>query len=487
MSPSGKWRGWLAVTGGVLVHLTIGTIYSYGNMAPYMTSYIRKYSYPSTLSYQESSFIFALMLFGQGSSMFIGGYIEAKLGPRITTLIGCLLVSMGMMLSALSIRVSFFLLLLTYGLIFGLGVGIAYVPPLVCAMKWLPEKKGLVNGLVVAGFGGGAFIFNQIQTGYLNPHNLDPNVTDSQDHTAKYYDQDSILDKVPMSYVLQGGIYLAIQIVGVILLKDPPDNGVNNSLYNDESGLLDAQSQAKKTTHMDASDPEGPTEEGDEDGQSKRLPFGIPFPLENGGDSKASGLDLPPKVMVRTTAFWLLWATFLVNGQGIMFISSLYKAYGQMFIPDDHFLALVGSFAAIFNAGGRLFWGCLADRYSYKLAMVLLTGSNAIFILTLVAAQYGGKAMFFIWICGIFFTFSGNFALFPTATARAFGSKYVGPNYGIVFTSVALSSAIGAVLATTLHDHLAWFGMFMIMAGFSIIGLVLTFFFRVKNQEGNHI
>lgn len=455
-------------------------------MAPYMTSYIRKYSTPATLSYQESSFVFALMLFGQGTSMVLGGYIEARLGPRITTLIGCLLVSAGMMLSALSIKVSFFLLLFTYGLIFGLGVGIAYVPPLVCAMKWLPERKGVVNGLVVAGFGGGAFIFNQIQTGYLNPHNLSPNITDPQDHTAKFYDQDSILDKVPMSFVLQGGIYLVIQIVGVLLLKDPPVNGVNNSLYNDESGLLDAQTVARSTT-IDASEPNGPTEEGGEEDHTKPFPFGIPFPVDNGKDTKASGLDLPPKVMIRTTAFWLLWATFLVNGQGIMFISSLYKAYGQMFIQDDHFLALVGSFAAVFNAGGRLFWGWLADRFSYKLAMILLTGSNAIFLLTLVAAQYGGRAMFFVWICGIFFTFSGNFALFPTATARAFGSKYIGPNYGIVFTSVALSSALGAVLVSTLHEHLSWFGMFMLMGGFSIIGLVLTFFFRVKNQQGQHI
>lgn len=459
-------------------------------MAPYVTSYIRLNSQPPTLTYQESSFIFALMFFGEGASMFLGGYIETRLGPRITTLIGCLMVSMGMMLTALSIKVSFFLVLLTYGLIFGLGVGIAYVPPLVCAMKWLPEKKGLVNGIVVAGFGGGAFIFNQIQTEFLNPDNLEPNITDPNDPMARYYDQDSILDNVPNSFVLQGGIYLAFQFLGILLITNPPEHGVNNSLYNDETGLLDAQSVAAKTSTMDAAEPDSAREEG-EDGEgedyTKPLPFGVPFPLDSPTDPKASGLDLPPKVMVRTTAFWLLWLTFLVNGQGIMFISSLYKAYGQGFIVDDHFLALVGSFAAVFNAVGRLFWGMLADRFSYKVAMIFLTGSNAILLLTLIATEYGGKPMFFIWICAIFFTFSGNFALFPTATARAFGSKYVGPNYGIVFTSVALSSAIAAVLATTLQGRLSWFGMFMTMAGFSVLGLILTLFFRVRNQQGHHI
>lgn len=38
-------------------------------------------------------------------------------------------------------------------------------------LQWFPDKKGLVSGLVVAGFGGGAFIFDQLQTAYLNPDN----------------------------------------------------------------------------------------------------------------------------------------------------------------------------------------------------------------------------------------------------------------------------------------------------------------------------
>ena len=41
-------------------------------------------------------------------------------------------------------------------------------------LQWLPNHKGLVNGIVVAGFGGGAFIFNQVQTAYINPHNKVP-------------------------------------------------------------------------------------------------------------------------------------------------------------------------------------------------------------------------------------------------------------------------------------------------------------------------
>ena len=62
---------------------------------------------------------------------------------------------------------------ITYGTMFGLGTALAYTPPLGVAMRWFPKSKGLVNGIIVGGFGLGAFIFNQIQTAYLNPTNKD--------------------------------------------------------------------------------------------------------------------------------------------------------------------------------------------------------------------------------------------------------------------------------------------------------------------------
>ena len=63
--------------------------------------------------------------------------------------------------------------------------------------------------------------------------------------------------------------------------------------------------------------------------------------------------NLKPRVVVRTLEFWILWSTFFLNTQAISYINSMYKAFGQTFIKDDHFLSIVGAFAAIFNATGR--------------------------------------------------------------------------------------------------------------------------------------
>ena len=65
--------------------------------------------------------------------------------------------------------------------------------------------KGLVNGIIVGGFGLGAFIFNQIQTAYLNPTNKD--LDDGQ-----YFSDDKILNRVPSVFLMLGSVYTIVQV-----------------------------------------------------------------------------------------------------------------------------------------------------------------------------------------------------------------------------------------------------------------------------------
>ena len=151
---------------GFLVHLSLGSIYTYGNLAPYIVSYVRNMSHPATLQYTDGTFVFACQIAGQGLSMAFGGLLEKRFGPRLVSLLGGWFMSLGVLLSYFAIQKSFWLLLLTYGLMFGLGIGIAYIGPISCAMRWLPKWKGVATGIVVSGFGLSALIFNTVQTGF---------------------------------------------------------------------------------------------------------------------------------------------------------------------------------------------------------------------------------------------------------------------------------------------------------------------------------
>ncbi|XP_022338088.2 apicoplast pyruvate carrier 1-like isoform X1 [Crassostrea virginica] len=454
-----KWRGYTVVLGGVLIHLTLGTIYTFGNMTPYMTSYMKKHKVDESLNYAESTWISSIAAMGQGMSMFLGGILYRALGPKVSTLLGAWLASAGVALTYFTIKVSFYWTLFTYGFMFGIGVGIAYATPMGCAMKWLPDKKGLVNGCVVAGFGGGAFIFDQIQTAYINPGN---DKTNFDENGEKYFQQDDILDRVPFCFLLLGGCYAAMQFVGVMLLRDPPEEC--HSLINSKESLNSAiDDEITETTPILKNENTGNNEDESEE------------------------RNLTPRETLQQPEFYKLWFMYLFNGQGISFISSLYKAFGQTFIADDYFLAIVGSLAAVCNGAGRIMWGALADKFCFKTAMVFSTGLFSFFILSFELTSLAGKPLYLIWVCCLFLSFSGNFSLLPTATAKAFGKTHYGVNYGMVFTSSVISAPISALLTSKLKTIIHWYGMFYMVAFFSFVSMCLAWSFNVKNSKNADI
>jgi len=67
---------------------------------------------------------------------------------------------------------------------FPAGIGMVYWTPIMCGWEWFPENKGLISGLVVAGFGFGAFIFGFISTGIVNPNNVPANEIFVHDGTS---------------------------------------------------------------------------------------------------------------------------------------------------------------------------------------------------------------------------------------------------------------------------------------------------------------
>ncbi len=517
-----RLRGCVVILGGILVHLSLGTLYTFGNLSPYLVSYIRERSHPPDLALTTSTWIYAAALVGQAGSMFLGGWLYGKIGPRWTTLLGGWLMSAGVLLSYFAIKVSFWLLCLTYGLMFGSGVGIAYIGPLSCAMKWMPRWKGVANGFVVAGFGFGALIFDEVQTSFINPSNARP----SDDSDGNYFTTSSLLDRVPTIFLILGGTYAVMQFVGSMLLTDPPKDhlthisvadgavceieDIDDGLIWERCTMCSMCSRSTRSVSREDSDPGVQREATPSTISDSDVTASSPVPStqlippkeqkEEEEEGKRSWSPLPtttvvftslhPRQMLKKTNFYLLWFMFMFNGIAVVFIATLYKVFALTFITNDHFLAAVGSTAAIFNCLGRIIWGLLADRVSYKFALVILTSTMTIFQLTLYATAFVGEYMFFIWVCVIFFCLGGNFSLFPTAIGRSYGPKHVGVNFGLLFTSQIVSAILVSAASTTLIEHIQWYGLMFFISACSFVGLVLALCYRSKryislNLHGN--
>ncbi|BAY94420.1 MULTISPECIES: L-lactate MFS transporter [unclassified Tolypothrix] len=141
--PAEKGR-WLLIPLGVLVLLCLGTAYSWSIFRNTIEKSLAVGATESLLPFTILLVVFSILM------PITGFYIE-KIGPRLVTAVGAIVMGIGYAASGLVNNIP--LLTITYGIIAGAGVGIVYGVPLAVNAKWFPDKKGLAVGATVIGFG----------------------------------------------------------------------------------------------------------------------------------------------------------------------------------------------------------------------------------------------------------------------------------------------------------------------------------------------
>jgi len=144
---------WLFIVLGLIMNVCLGAVYAYSIFKGPVEKAFNVSAFQGNLPFMVFLAFFAV-------TMFVGGQIMEKLGPKKLSIIGGIIVGIGWVLS--SFATDIWLLVLTYGVIAGSGVGLAYGCPIAVGARWFPDKKGLAVGLIVAGFGGSALITGKI-------------------------------------------------------------------------------------------------------------------------------------------------------------------------------------------------------------------------------------------------------------------------------------------------------------------------------------
>lgn len=145
----------------MVIQLCIGGIYAW-------STFVTPLSSDFGLSTTQTQLIFGVTFVVFTTVMVFAGRLQEKRGPRLVAMIGGFMFGCGYVVASFS-GGSFPLILLGIGVISGAGIGFCYVCPLATCIKWFPESKGLVTGLAVAGFGGGAVLLS-LFTGFLIDH-----------------------------------------------------------------------------------------------------------------------------------------------------------------------------------------------------------------------------------------------------------------------------------------------------------------------------
>ena len=147
MSESKRWGIALA---GVLMQIALGAVYAW---SVFRTPLVKAFHW----SISQVTLTFTICVFVLGFAAFIGGLWLNKSGPRPVALTAGVLYGLGVFLACFSAN-KLWWLYFSYGIIGGTGLGFGYIVPISVLVKWFPDKRGLITGIAVGGFGAGALV-----------------------------------------------------------------------------------------------------------------------------------------------------------------------------------------------------------------------------------------------------------------------------------------------------------------------------------------
>ncbi len=146
---------WFIAIMATLVHLGLGTVYAWSFFQSKITD---SFGWNNT----QTALAFSISIFMLGITASWGGQKIDKFGPKKLAITGVILYALGYIISYFSLKYQLlFLLYLGFGIIGGIGLGLAYVTPVATVSKWFPDKQGVVTGMVVMGFGLGALLMSK--------------------------------------------------------------------------------------------------------------------------------------------------------------------------------------------------------------------------------------------------------------------------------------------------------------------------------------
>jgi len=363
MATTNRWGIALA---GFLMQVALGAVYAWSVFRNPLT---KQFGW----SIAQITWTFTICISVLGIAAFFGGLWLNRKGPRIVAFTAAFLYGLGVFLASFSAH-KLWWLYLSYGVISGTGLGFGYIVPIAVLVKWFPDRRGLITGIAVSGYGAGALV------------------------TAPVAQQLIQTVGVLKTFAYLGIAYFIVILAAGFFMQNPPVGWT----------------------------PKGWTPTATQTAQRAKADYTISSALAR-------------------WQWWAMWLLLFLNtSAGISLISQEAPIFQKLTSASAVVAAGMVGIVSIGNSVGRIFWAWVSDAITRRWALAvmyffqfglfwLLPSLNSVAVITAVS--------FVILMC-----YGGGFGTMPAIAADYFGSKNVGPIYGLMLTALGFASYFGPQL-----------------------------------------
>ena len=376
---------WVVAAAGVVMQVALGAVYAWSVFRIPLTR-----SFGWTIP--QVTLTFTIAIFVLGLAAFAGGLWMRRAGPRTVALTAGVLYGLGVFLASLA-GGRLWWLYCSYGVIAGVGLGLGYIVPVATLVKWFPDKRGLITGLAVAGFGAGALITAPVATRLIADVG------------------------VMQTFAILGAAYFVAVTGGALFMQNPPDGyrppagpGVRSRFSRAATGGAGAARKSR-------SDP----------------------------DYTLTGA-------LRCWQWYALWTLLFLNTTaGIAVISQAAPMFQEITSISAARAASIVGIISIANGVGRLLWAWLSDlvgRRAVFLAMFLVQATVFWLLPSAHTLELFAALTVVVLLC-----YGGGFGTMPAFAADYFGAEHVGPIYGLMLTAWGVAGVLGPTVIAALRER----------------------------------
>ncbi|MQA08891.1 MAG: MFS transporter [Pseudonocardiaceae bacterium] len=421
------WNRWLIPPAALSVHLAIGQVYAWSVFKPPLEETLG-------LSGTQSALPFQLGIVVLGLSAAFGGTFVERNGPRWAMFVSLVCFSSGFLVSALGVVTKqYWLVVLGYGGIGGVGLGIGYISPVSTLIKWFPDRPGMATGIAIMGFGGGALIASPWSSQMLESFGTSTG-------------------GIAMSFAMHGIVYALFMSLGVLLVRLPAE------------GWKPKGWQPDKAT-------------------SGRM-------ITNANVSANNAIRTP-----QFWFLWIVLCFNVTAGIGILEKASpmITDFFSNTEAPVT--AAAAAGFVAMLsltNMLGRFVWSSTSDIVGRKNIYRLYLGGGALLYLTILLIGDTSKMLFVVAALVILSFYGAGFATVPAYLKDLFGTYQVGAIHGRLLTAWSVAGVLGPLIVNAVADSQAAAGKsgpdlytisLFIMIGLLVIGFLSNEMIRPVNSK----